>query len=140
MATTTKTATGPGSFRLPGYAIAVGPFTHVAQERDRLAALRWRNFDVHQLGATVGAEITGVDLTAALPADVVEELRHALYDYKVIFFRDQPMTPPQHVAFARRFGDLEVHPFLPSNTGEPELVRFDKTAEVAGYEIRGTTT
>ena len=36
--------------------------------------------------------------------------------------------------FARRFGHLEVHPFLPSNTGEPELVRFEKTAEVTGYE------
>ncbi len=64
----------------------------------------------------------------------MEELRQALYDYKVIFFRDQPMDPHQHVAFARRFGDLEVHPFLPSNTGEPELVRFEKTAEVSGYE------
>jgi len=134
MATTTEAAAGPGAFRLPGYPIAVGPFSHVARERDRLASLRWRNFDAHQLGATVGAEISGVDLTTALPEDVVEELRHALYDYKVIFFRDQPMTPQQHVAFARRFGDLEVHPFLPSNTGEPELVRFDKTAEVGGYE------
>jgi len=61
-------------------------------------------------------------------------LRQALHDYKVIFFRDQPLDPEQHVAFARRFGELEVHPFLPSNTGEPELVRFEKTAEVSGYE------
>ena len=38
------------------------------------------------------------------------------------------------MAFARRFGKLETHPFLPSNTGEPELVRFEKTAEVSGYE------
>jgi taurine dioxygenase len=44
------------------------------------------------------------------------------------------LAPHQHVAFARRFGDLELHPFLPSNTGEPELVRFEKTAEVSGYE------
>ena len=62
------------------------------------------------------------------------ELRQALHDYKVIFFRDQPLTPHQHVAFARRFGELEIHPFLASNTGEPELVRFEKTAEVSGYE------
>ena len=133
MATKTHTAR-PGAFRLPGYSISVGPFTHVSDERDRLASLRWRHFDARQLGATVGAEIAGVDLTAELPAEVVEELRAALFDYKVIFFRDQPLTPQQHVAFARKFGHLEIHPFLPSNTGEPELVRFEKTAEVSGYE------
>jgi taurine dioxygenase len=134
MMTTADTSKRPGTFRLPGYTIAVGPFTHVAAERDRLAALQWRHFDARRLGATVGAEISGVDITAPLPDDVVAELRQALYDYKVIFFRDQPLDPHQHVAFARRFGDLEAHPFLPSNTGEPELVRFEKTAEVSGYE------
>src|SRR3984957_4728039 len=132
--TTTTGSTQPGAFRLPGYTIAVGPFTHVAAERDRLATLQWQHFDARQLGATVGAEISGVDLAAALPDEVVTELRQALHDYKVIFFRDQALTPHQHVVFARRFGDLEVHPFLPSNTGEPELVRFEKTAEVTGYE------
>jgi len=134
MATRTEPVPASGAFRLPGYPVAVGPFTHVAAERDRLASLRWRSFDVRQLGATLGAEIRGVDLTVEPPDEVIAELRQALHDYKVIFFRHQPMTPPQHVAFSRRFGDLEVHPFLPSNTGEPELVRFEKTAEVSGYE------
>jgi taurine dioxygenase len=136
MATTTTTSSGgrPSAFRLPGYPIAVGPFTHLAAERDRLTSLRWRHFDARQLGSTVGAEISGVDLTVDQPDEVIAELRQALYDYKVIFFRDQPMNPSQHVAFARRFGELELHPFLPSNTGEPELVRFEKTAEVSGYE------
>jgi taurine dioxygenase len=128
------TTATPGTFALPGYRIAVGPFSHLAAERDRLSALEWRHFDAAPLGSTVGAEISGVALASPLPDDVVAELRQALYDYKVIFFRDQPLTPPQHVAFARRFGDLEIHPFLPSNTGEPELVRFEKTAEVSGYE------
>jgi taurine dioxygenase len=134
MTTTAAAGPTPGAFRLPGYQVAVGPFTHVAAERDRLGALQWRSFDAHQIGATVGAEIAGVDLTAELPDEVVAELRQALHEYKVIFFRDQPLTPGRHVAFARRFGDLEIHPFLASNTGEPELVRFEKTAEVSGYE------
>lgn len=130
----TASTTAPGSFRLPGYSIPVGPFSHLAAERDRLSALTWRHFDAEPLGATVGAVISGIDLRGPLPDDAIAEVRQALYDYKVIFFRDQPLTPQQHVAFARRFGELEVHPFLPSNTGEPELVRFEKTAEVSGYE------
>jgi taurine dioxygenase len=132
--TTTASTQRPGSFRLPGYQIAVGPFSHLADERDRLAGLTWQHFEATQLGATVGAELSGVDLTTELPDAAIDEIRQALYDYKVIFFRDQPMTPTQHVRFARRFGNLEIHPFLPSNTGEPELVRFEKTAEVSGYE------
>jgi taurine dioxygenase len=132
--TTTSPVSRPSSFRLPGYTIAVGPFSHLAEERDRLAGLRWQYFDARMLGSTVGAELGGVDLSEPLPDAVIDDIRQALHEYKVIFFRDQPLTPTQHVAFARRFGDLEQHPFLPSNTGEPELVRFEKTAEVSGYE------
>jgi taurine dioxygenase len=115
-------------------ALRSGPFRHLVAERDRLAGLRWEYFEAAPLGTTVGAVLTGVDLTGPLAPAVVDELRQALYDYKVIFFRDQPLTAAQHVAFAKRFGTLEVHPFIPSNTDEPELVRFAKSEEVAGYE------
>jgi taurine dioxygenase len=107
---------------------------HLASERDRLAGLRWRFFEAEQLGTTLGAELTGLDLTAPLTEDMVDEVREALYAYKVLVIRDQPLSAAQHVAFARRFGPLEVHPFAPSNTGEPELVRFEKSATAAGYE------
>jgi taurine dioxygenase len=112
----------------------VGPARHLADERERLASLEWEHLRVRQIGATLGAEIEGVDLTASLADDVIDEIRRALAEYKVIFFRDQPMTPQQHIAFARRFGDLEIHPFIPPNPDHPELVRFEKSAEVAGYE------
>jgi alpha-ketoglutarate-dependent taurine dioxygenase len=116
------------------YPIVSGPFSHLAAERDRLAGLTWRSFNARPVGATIGAEIDGIELASDLPNSVVGELRQALSDYKVLFFRDQPLTAAQHVAFARRFGDLEVHPFIPSNTGQPELVRFEKSGDVAGYE------
>jgi len=119
---------------LDQYGIVVGPVGHLHEERARLAGLTWEHFDATPLGATVGAELAGVDLTAELPDAVIDELRQALLDYKVIFFRDQPLTPAQHVAFARRFGELEIHPFIPANTGQPELVRFAKSADVGGYE------
>ncbi|MEY3511901.1 MAG: hypothetical protein RL486_566, partial [Actinomycetota bacterium] len=82
----------------------VGPATHLAEERARLADLEWNTFDVTQIGSTLGAEISGVDLTTELAEDVIAELQLALDNYKVIFFRDQPLTSDQHVAFARRFG------------------------------------
>jgi taurine dioxygenase len=116
------------------YDVMVGPASFLAAERERLGALVWEHFDVRRLAPTVGAELVGVDLTRPLPDRVVADIRRALHEYKVIFFREQPLTPAQHVAFAGRFGELEVHPFIPSNTGEPALVRFDKTADVGGYE------
>ena len=75
----------------------------------------------------------GVALGGDLPDEVVASCP-ALAEYKVLFFRDQPLTPAEHVAFARRFGDLEVHPFIPANPDHPELVRFEKEATVGGYE------
>ena len=113
---------------------SVGPCTHLAAERERLAGLQWQHFTVAPQGVTLGGLIEGIDITGDLPDAVIDEIRRALFEYKVIFFRDQPLTPERHVAFARRFGDLEVHPFIPPNGEYPELVRFEKSAEVGGYE------
>lgn len=112
----------------------MGPIGHLADERERLAGLKFRTFDVAPMSATIGAEISGVDLTTELDDEVITELYDALLAYKAIFFRDQPLTPAQHVAFARRFGELEIHPFIPGNGEFPELVHFEKGADVGGYE------
>jgi alpha-ketoglutarate-dependent taurine dioxygenase len=125
---------GARRFTMPRWDLQVGPLGHLAAERERLAQLSWEHFDAQPLAATIGALISGVDLTGELPDAVIAELRQALLDYKVIFFRGQPLTPAAHVAFARRFGDLERHPFIPANREQPELVRFAKSADVGGYE------
>ncbi|MGZ8762157.1 MAG: TauD/TfdA dioxygenase family protein [Acidimicrobiia bacterium] len=77
---------------------------------------------VEPLTATIGAEIGGVDLADDLSDDVVAELRRALLDWKVIFFRDQHrLDRDHHVAFGRRFGELEVHPLTPRDQLHPEV-------------------
>jgi taurine dioxygenase len=112
----------------------MGPRSHLHEERARLAALEWKHFDLTPLGSTLGAELSGVDLCQDLPEDVFAEIHQALLDYKVIFFRDQRVDAAAQVAFARRFGELELHPFIPPNGEYPELCRFEKSADVAGYE------
>lgn len=132
----TDTASAPVARRVTigPYDMEAGPLGHLQAERERLAALRWEHFDAAPMGATIGATLHGLDLSQDLPEPVIAEIRQALLDYKVVFFRDQHLTAAQHVAFARRFGELEVHPFLRSNDELPELVRFEKSPEVGGYE------
>jgi taurine dioxygenase len=116
------------------YDIEVGPLRHLAEERQRLRALRWQHFDVVPLGATIGGELRGIDITRPLPDEAIAEIRRALNEFKVIFLRDQPMDAATHVAFARRFGELELHPFIKGNADEPTLVQFAKGATVGGFE------
>ena len=113
---------------------AIGPVAHLAAERIRLTALEWEHFEVRQVGATLGGIVKGLDLSKSLDDEVFEELARAWTEYKVLFFRDQVLTAQQHVDFARRFGELEVHPFFQSNDDLPELVRFAKDADTGGYE------
>ncbi len=127
-------AIGAMRVALPGSSVKVGPVGYLAEERQRLDALQWEHFDVTRCSATVGAELHGIDLCSELPDEVIRDIAAALADYKVLFFRDQPLTADQHVAFARRFGELEVHPFLPANQANPHVVRFAKSADVGGYE------
>lgn len=119
---------------LSRWGVRIGPLGYLAAERQRLDGLTWQHFDVKRLGATIGAVVEGIDLSSGLAPEVVAELRQALLDYKVLFFRDQHLTAAEHVGFARSFGELEHHPFIPANPDHPELVRFAKSADVAGYE------
>ncbi len=69
-----------------------------------------------------------------LPDDAtLAELDKAFMDHKVLFFRDQHITTDQHVAFCRRFGELEVHPFVPSKPGYPEVDGAHAQREAPGH-------
>ncbi|MBS0454850.1 MAG: TauD/TfdA family dioxygenase [Proteobacteria bacterium] len=83
------------------------------------------------LTCTIGAEVFGVDLgVAARDEELVKEIRALLLRHRVLFFRDQDISRADHVAFARRFGDLEDHPVAGSDPEHPGLVRIYKSPEV----------
>ena len=67
------------------------------------------------------AWIEGVDLTRPLSKPVQAELRKALWDFEVIFFRPQTITPAQHVALAKVFGPLSTGSYFERMPGAPEL-------------------
>jgi len=81
---------------------------------------------VQPASPAVGAEIGGVDLGQPLSADTVDEIRHALFEFGVVFFRDQTLTPEQHVGFARRFGDINVNRFFKPVDGYPMIAEVRK--------------
>ena len=64
---------------------------------------------VRPTGAALGAEILGVDLSRPLDEDTFRQVVDAWHEHEVIFFRGQDLTPEQHIAFSRRFGELERH-------------------------------
>jgi taurine dioxygenase len=85
---------------------------------------------IEQLTHAIGAELTGVRLADALhDAGLFAEIRAALLQYRVVFLRDQEITRAEHVAFARRFGELEGHPVAGSDPEHPGLVRIYRTPD-----------
>jgi taurine dioxygenase len=90
--------------------------------------------EIAPLTPTVGAEVSGVDLSKPLDAATKAAMRTALLDWKVLFFRDQDITTDEHLAFARNFGELEVHPFAPHKPDYPEVLAITHDRDSRGRE------
>ncbi len=82
------------------------------------------------LTCALGAELQGVNLgDASRSDDLFAEIKSLLLQHKVLFLRDQDITRAEHMAFARRFGELEDHPVAGSDPDNPGLVRIYKSPE-----------
>ncbi len=85
---------------------------------------------VEQLTCALGAELSGVNLGEAARDDgLFAEIKALLLQHKVLFLRDQDFSRAEHVAFARRFGELEDHPVAGSDPEYPGLVRIYKSPD-----------
>ncbi|HZP77584.1 MAG TPA: TauD/TfdA family dioxygenase [Pseudolabrys sp.] len=80
---------------------------------------------VRKIGAHIGAEVSGVDLTRPLSDEQFKAVEAALVEHELIIFKKQDISSQNLIDFGRRFGKLTVHPFAP-NEGKnaPELIKF----------------
>jgi taurine dioxygenase len=86
-----------------------------------------RAIKVEPMTRSIGAQLENVNLGDASRDDALfAEVRALLVKYKVLFLHDQDITRAEHVAFARRFGELEDHPVVGSDPDYPGLVRIYK--------------
>lgn len=90
-------------------------------------------FEARPVSPAIGAELIGADLSRMSEA-LVAEVRAALLRYQVVFFRDQELTRAQHIAFARAFGELEIHPATPADQEDKEVLRLVHGANSRGSE------
>lgn len=87
--------------------------------------MAYRTASVRKLTPGCGAEVLGIDLKNPGNSDM-ETIRAAYRDYGVIFFRDQKLTPEDHIAFARRWGEIDINKFFPANGQFPEIAEVRK--------------
>jgi taurine dioxygenase len=91
-------------------------------------------FTVKPLTPTIGAEVLDIDLAKPMDVATLAAIRQTLLEWKVIFFRDQNITTDEHLAFARHFGELEVHPFAPHKPDYPEILAITHNKDRPGRE------
>lgn len=91
---------------------------------------RAQQLGVRKLAGALGAEITGLDLTRTVDDKTLADVRAAFLENQVICIRGQhAMTPEDQLAFAARWGEVAVHPYVPSIEGFPGIMRIsDPTA------------
>jgi len=84
------------------------------------------SIEIRPAGGAVGSEIRGVDLSEPLLPSARDTIRETLADRGVVFFRDQSLTPEQHIGLARRFGEINVNRFFAHADGYPEIALVQK--------------
>ena len=84
---------------------------------------------IERLGANIGAEASGVDLTRPIPKADFKIIRDAFVEHEVLIFRNQNLTQDQYIDFVSQFGEITIHPFATSLPDHPELIVLDNNRD-----------
>jgi taurine dioxygenase len=105
---------------------------------------KYTQINVTPLSSAIGAEIGNVDISKDLSSTVITEIRSALLEHLVIFFRDQDLSNPErHKMFTKNFGDLFIHPNFNLGQNNPEMVYLTRKpgdTAAAGEKWHADTT
>ena len=88
----------------------------------------------------VGTEVRGVDLGKPLDEATFAELHELWMEHLLLVFPDQPITDGQHIAFGRRFGELEIHPSLAHRSSHNKEIYRVSNVDEAGNIIPSKET
>ncbi|MFQ5635590.1 MAG: TauD/TfdA dioxygenase family protein [Gammaproteobacteria bacterium] len=101
------------------------PYEYYAKREDPT----FRGFAAEPASGALGAFIRGLDITQAVDDATAEELRAALVHFMVLFFRDQPLRPAEHVRFAKVFGEVQMGGTIPRLDEQPEIKKQEYTQQ-----------
>lgn len=90
--------------------------------------MRNTQMEIRPISGALGAEILGVDFAAGVDDETFDRIHTTFLAHGVIVIRDQDLTPKQHVAAARRFGEVNVNRFFTPVDGHPEVAEVRKEA------------
>src|SRR5258707_451888 len=88
--------------------------------------MRNTRFEVRPASGALGAELLGMDLSEGLDSDARGDIRQAFHEHGVTFFRDQRLTPEEHIVCADRFGPITINRFFKAAPGHPQIAEVRK--------------
>ena len=97
-------------------------FKNPVKSGPRAAIGSFNSFEVKPMTPVIGGLVQGIRLGSELTEQQVEDLRAALLEYQVLFFRDQHMSMDEHKRLGQHFGTLHCHPAVPGPEGHPEIL------------------
>jgi taurine dioxygenase len=105
--------------------------------------MRNSQIEVRPIAGTIGAEIHNVDVSQELDEATIGDIRKALLDHCVIFFRDQKLDAERHKAFTRRFGKIFIHPNYKGMQADAEIITITREPgdkKIVGEDWHADTT
>jgi len=88
------------------------------------------HFETRPLTPKLGASVRGVEIARDLTDEVFADIYRAFLRHQVLVFEPQDLPSAAQVAFARRFGEVQVHVMKQYHAdGHPELYRLSNLDE-----------